>query len=124
MHKYLLSIYYAPDTVFPGGGLRVGLGLIGLWIIETHHKPVEIGLEMHWLMKQDPLGGSRPQACLGPGVEAVVPRLHRKHVCSVRMYSRGQTGEGIYLLGAHILSAPTIPLFLFQRWVYLSWLHF
>ena len=42
---YSASIMH--QTVFPGGGHRVGLGLIGLWLIETQHELVETGREMH-----------------------------------------------------------------------------
>lgn len=78
---------------------------------------------MNWPVKQGRLGGCPPQACLDAGTETVVPRLHRKHVGSARIYNRSQMGEDIFLLEAHILSAPTFPLCLFhsifQRFVYL-----
>lgn len=40
IYKCLLSIFDAPDTVFPGGGPRTGLSLTDLWVIEVYHRLV------------------------------------------------------------------------------------
>ena len=59
IYKRLLSIFDAPDIVFPDGGPRRGLCLTGLRVLEVYHRLVEMTEteeEMCWPLKLESLG--------------------------------------------------------------------
>lgn len=79
-YKYLLSIYYAPGPVFPGG--RPQSRIKTLWVVGTH--------STDWLRRKKKCigflnglrsGGGWLQACLDPGLEQSRPALGPAAVC-------------------------------------------